>query len=899
LIYYMKEFLTLHNSKDAQLPVTHTRIGNRELKVYGAAYHIPDEDMAEFYQLYHKEVFVRGNLEYMTEIQRDEGPLGVDIDLRYNKAERCYTKANLVDLIEVITDLLEEMFVTIEPFDIYLFEKPDINVGDVIKDGVHFIFALNLDKTAKKLLYARLLARMGTVLASLKEHLTNDWESVLDNGVFTGQTGWQLYGSRKPGFQAYKLTKVYRWRQNELDEMDMSTFDVKARLPNMSIRCTANPVPVLKPALQDEYDAIKTGRTKRKLRVTENGPSDIRDVEMLDTALDRLFKTVDTNDYRLAEIHKYVMILPASYYGPNSYTKWIRVGWALKNTDFRLFVSWLKMSSQSADFDFSQVGSLFQQWCSWPKQNECLTERSILYWARSENPAAYEKIKDETIDNMIDELVEMKEKDVTEYDLAKILHRCYGDIYACVNIRNKVWYEWNQRWIETDSGTSLFNRISSQDGICGIFSRRLKLAVTETAALPEDHPRKAAMQAKTGKIGKLVTDLKKSDKKGNIMRESLHLFYVDKFLNLLDSKNHILCFSNGVIDFSIGANHPDKLFRPGVPEDYTSKCCNIPYVKLSQSSTAVIEEVVTFMEQLFPVPELRNYMWEHAASVCLGTNNNQTFNIYMGHGSNGKSKFVELMGHAFGDYKATVPVTLVTGKRTGIGSVSPEVMQLKGIRYAVMQEPSVGDSINEGIMKELTGGDPIQGRELYSTAQTFKPQFNLVVCTNTLFNIKSNDEGTWRRIRVCDFMSKFTDDLSEGLYKFKIDKNIDAKFESWKSVFLSMLVHKAHETKGMVKDCAIVLAKSNSYRQEQDTFSDFVKAAVVKKATGFIKVGLLNDAFKSWWANEKGEDARSLPKAKDLHAYMNRKFGDKIMFKNINVWMGVELLQPADECDED
>ena len=73
-----------------------------------------------------------------------------------------------------------------------------------------------------------------------------------------------------------------------------------------------------------------------------------------------------------------------------------------------------------------------------------------------------------------------------------------------------------------------------------------------------------------------------------------------------------------------------------------------------------------------------------------------------------------------------------------------------------MQEPSKGDKINEGIMKELTGGDPIQCRALFKDSVTFIPQFKLVVCTNTLPDFKSNDDGTWRRIRKVDLMSKFT-----------------------------------------------------------------------------------------------------------------------------------------------
>ncbi len=94
------------------------------------------------------------------------------------------------------------------------------------------------------------------------------------------------------------------------------------------------------------------------------------------------------------------------------------------------------------------------------------------------------------------------------------------------------------------------------------------------------------------------------------------------------------------------------------------------------------------MAKLFPQEEMRKYMWEHLASTFIGTNDNQTFNMYTGSGRNGKSKLVDLMSKTLGDYKATVPITLLTQKRNQIGSTSSEIVQLMGVRYAVMQEPS-------------------------------------------------------------------------------------------------------------------------------------------------------------------------------------------------------------------
>ena len=238
-----------------------------------------------------------------------------------------------------------------------------------------------------------------------------------------------------------------------------------------------------------------------------------------------------------------------------------------------------------------------------------------------------------------------------------------------------------------------------------------------------------------------------------------------------------------------------------------------------------LNQIDDFMAKLFPNESLRKYMWEHLASTLLGSTKNQTFNIYTGAGSNGKSMLVDLMTKCLGELKGTVPITLITQKRTSIGSASPELAKLKGKRLAVMQEPQKKEKINEGILKELTGGDIIQGRALYQDSVEFLPQFKLAVCTNSLFDITANDNGTWRRIRVCDFVSYFTDnprhDDPEQPHQFKKDKNLDTYFDIWKYAFMAKLISIAQKTLGDVTDCDVVMATSNKYREGQDCFLGF------------------------------------------------------------------------------
>ena len=382
--------------------------------------------------------------------------------------------------------------------------------------------------------------------------------------------------------------------------------------------------------------------------------------------------------------------------------------------------------------------------------------------------------------------------------------------------------------------------------------------------------------------------------KNNIMREAMELFYDDDFIKNMNNKKHLLGFNNGVIDFNT------KEFRDGYPDDYITMTTNINYIpfveiKGNEEHSENMNNCTDFMKKLFPVPELNSYMWDHLASTLLGSNKNQTFNVYHGSGSNGKSILTDFMSVTLGEYKGTVPITLVTEKRGLIGGTSDEILKLKGKRYAVMQEPSKNVKLNEGIMKELTGGDPIQARGLYSESEIFDPQFSLVVCTNNLFDIDSNDDGTWRRIRKCDFKSKFVDctedyDKDDG-YIFEKDKSLKEKLPQMAPVFASMLVNRAFETDGIVKDCEIVLEASNEYRKGQDFIAAFVAENIEKTSNlkDRIKKTEVASHFKIWFQQEQGN--RKMPKGQELYDYMDKKFG---VHKSTG-WYNVKIIYPDND----
>jgi P4 family phage/plasmid primase-like protien len=914
----LNDFLIKHLAKNSGLPHTNTRMPDTDSGNYGGSYHISDEEYPEFLRLYANEILTKNHEEYLTEKQLDtNGPILIDIDLHFNYDvdKRFYDISHIEDGIDIYLAELKSIFQFDEntKFNVYVMQKNDVNrvvEKNITKDGIHIIIGLQADRTTQILLRKKMIPKIADAWSDFP--IVNTWEDVLDASVTAAHSNWQLYGSRKPHHSVYKLTYIYEITYDPDDgelirnSIELKDFDVIENIEKLSARYTEHP------SLFHTSEFIKTkestggqitAKQTRQKRTLLDNYSDvngyilkIKNRDELKDALDEYLDSIQSYDYELREAHDYTMTLPESYYGVGSFPKWIRVGWALRNIHDSLLIVWVALSSFATNFDFNTISDLYDRWQKFDlKNSNGLTKRSIMHWSREDAFEKFKKVRETSIDFYIDQTIktitldkigsDKNSRGCGDFDIAGVLYQLHKHDYVCVSVSKGVWYQLKKHsWIQNDSGTTLRHSISTT--LRNLYWKRAQSLMNQASSLnPPDEAKSKRMQDNANKILNICTRLGNTNDKNNIMRESREWFYDVEFLEKLDSNPYLLSFNNGVVDFE------SKVYRKGYPEDHLSKCTKIDYVALDKEKhNETMDEINDFMHKLFPDPQLYKYIWEHLASTLIGTASNQTFNMYVGGGANGKSVLTDLMKECLGDYKGDVPLSLITDKRGKIGGLAPEIVALKGVRYALMQEPQDGDQINEGVLKQLTSGfDPITARAPYMPEMvTFIPQFKLCVCTNVLMEIKSQDHGTWRRIRVVDFESTFDDNPVQGdpekPYQFLKDHNIKKKFPVWREVFMGMLVDIAFKTDGLVNDCPRVLSASNSYKEKNDYIAEFIRDKLIVDPNGKVSKSEITNEFSIWYKSIHGSTGG--PTSKKVHVYMDKKYGN---YDKKRAWAGVRI----------
>lgn len=161
---------------------------------------------------------------------------------------------------------------------------------------------------------------------------------------------------------------------------------------------------------------------------------------------------------------------------------------------------------------------------------------------------------------------------------------------------------------------------------------------------------------------------------------------------------------------------------------------------------------MAFLERIQPRPEMRRFLQRWFGLSITGLTGEQKFAFLYGSGANGKSVLVDLMAKLIGDYAASAKIESITGKnRRGGGDATPDLMPMIGARFVRTSEPDDGQRLQEGLIKELTGGEPILVRALNENFVLVYPIFKLTISGNHKPEIHGGDDGIWRRVMLVPF----------------------------------------------------------------------------------------------------------------------------------------------------
>jgi P4 family phage/plasmid primase-like protien len=576
---------------------------------------------------------------------------------------------------------------------------------------------------------------------------------------------------------------------------------------------------------------------------------------------------------------------------------------------------------------------------------------SLIYWAKKDKPEEYKKVLMSQTIHLVREAV----SNPSHKKIASILYKKYQGQFVCSDYEKGVWYEWhNHCWKKMDGVSSIRMKVTGTftDKCClrtdfeniknDITEKKLQNnedlksmqdRIEELKSQLEPKQRELAefherygYNAKVPELEKTVKELgvllkttkEEYDKQckeikktyirpyddvinrflettvsiDNIVKEAKTEFFDSSFMKKVNSNPSLFLFKNGVYDLE------SMKFRDGIPSDYLAienDSEQVTYKEFDIESSAEINEIEDYFKQVIVDEEKRNFFLILIASCLEGYNTNNIFPILTGSGSNAKSLTIGFIEDCFGMYSGKLNPAFLTQKRNKSNSASPEFYSIVDCRIVSSEESDMSDELNTAIVKEITGNSKMTSRTLFQAKMTTKiPQFIPFLICNDLPNIKSMDGGTWRRIVVISFDSKFVDNPNDSKYShlqnvFLVDRNIKKKMYKWYEPFMYLLIHKYYkmyvQNDRNLNIPNSVRAFTDKYKDENDMLAPFIDAYIVNTGnkTDTLKLKDLYSRVLLWFRdNFQGEKEPTMTMVKK---YFEQKFGNY----DIRGWVGKTL----------
>lgn len=135
--------------------------------------------------------------------------------------------------------------------------------------------------------------------------------------------------------------------------------------------------------------------------------------------------------------------------------------------------------------------------------------------------------------------------------------------------------------------------------------------------------------------------------------------------------------------------------------------------------------------------------------------------LTVGGGQNGKSALMAAVLRAFGSYAGLISHRVLL--QTLPGQHPTELMDLRGLRLALLEETPEEGNLDTHQLKAVIGTPFITARRMRQDSITFKSTHTLFINTNHYPLVSTTDHGTWRRLTAVRFPFRFRIPPSEDM----------------------------------------------------------------------------------------------------------------------------------------
>jgi putative DNA primase/helicase len=307
----------------------------------------------------------------------------------------------------------------------------------------------------------------------------------------------------------------------------------------------------------------------------------------------------------------------------------------------------------------------------------------------------------------------------------------------------------------------------------------------------------------------------------------------------LDRHPFLLATDSGTIDLRSGA------LRTADPSDLITHLAPVAY-----DPTAACRRWEAFLGRILPDPEVRAFLQRSAGYCLTGSMAEQCLWILWGTGRNGKSTFLTTLQAVLGDYAMQAPATLLVDRRRDAAPF--DLAGLAGRRLVAMAETEEVGSLTEGLIKQLTGGEPVRARHLYGDFFEFEVQAKIWLSTNHRPTVRGEDEGIWRRIHLVPFTERIAED--------ELDKDLPHKLRAELPGILAWAVRGclAWQQGGLRPPRAVTLATSE-YRKDESVLERFVEETCLLGSGQSVPKKLLYHVYQTW-CDDQGLTPLSQPR---------------------------------------